>query len=290
MRFDEALGYLHGRLRLGEKYGNARFEALLERLGSPHARLNAVHIAGTKGKGSTTVMAASMLQASGYQVGAYFSPYVYDVRERVQINGEPISREDFARYVTFIRPHIEALEQTELGPTTEFELKTAIGFCYFAERQVDYAVIEVGLGGRLDATNVLPRPLVTVITNIGYDHMELLGDTLGLIAGEKAGIVKPGVPCVTGVPIGGEADLVISRICAERNAPLVYVETGPENGAIQTPRRVLANVELGLRGAFQQANAAVAVAALDAIAPESLPPLTETAVRIGLKRAWLPGR
>ncbi len=303
MQYDDALGYMNGRLRLGVKLGNERLEALLERLGSPHERLRVIHVAGTKGKGSTVAMAASILQAAGYRVGQYLSPYVYDVRERIQINGEMIPREDFARWVGLIKPHVEALEATELGPTTEFELKTAVGLCWFAEQAVDYVVLEVGLGGRLDATNVVPRPLVSVITNIGYDHTELLGDTLGQIAGEKAGIVKPGVPCVTGVPVGGEADAVISRVCRERGAPLIHIGACGEAGvevrfcaapddslAIRTPLRALAYLRLRLRGAFQRANAAAAVAALDAIDAHDLPPLSDEAVRRGLEMAYVPGR
>ena len=294
MDFDEALEYMQGRLRLGMKLGNERFLALLHRLGDPQERLRVVHIAGTKGKGSTTAMAASVLQAAGYTVGMYLSPYVYDVRERIQIGGEMISRADFARWVTAIRPHVEALEATELGPTTEFELKTAVGLCCFAERAVDYAVLEVGLGGRLDATNVIAHPLVTVITNIGLDHTELLGETLGEIAAEKAGIVKPGVPCVTGVPVGGEAWDVIARICRERRAPLTAIappEAAAGSGlALTTPRRRVMVGGLRLRGAFQAMNAATALAALDAVAAHALPPLTDEAVRRGLETAWVPGR
>lgn len=319
MEFDEALAYMQGRLRLGTKLGNERFLALLHRLGDPQERLRVVHVAGTKGKGSTTAMAASVLQAAGYAVGMYLSPYVYDVRERIQISGEMIARADFARWVTAIRPHVEALEATELGPTTEFELKTAVGLCFFAERAVDYAVLEVGLGGRLDATNVVARPLVTVITNIGLDHTELLGETLGEIAAEKAGIVKPGIPCVSGVPVGGEAWEVIARICAQRGAPLIPVSPpapnpegageenrtptaappgssppSPELGAggltLRTPRRRLNVSELRLRGAFQAMNAAAALAALDAIAEDALPPIPDEAARRGLETAWVPGR
>lgn len=303
MEYDDALRYMNGRLRLGVKLGNERFSALLERLRSPHERLRVIHVAGTKGKGSTVAMAASILQVAGYRVGQYLSPYVYDVRERIQINGEMIPREDFSRWVGRIKPHVEALEATELGPTTEFELKTAVGLCWFAEQAVDYVVLEVGLGGRLDATNVIPRPLVSVITNIGFDHTELLGDTLGQIAGEKAGIVKSGVPCVTGVPPGGEADGVIAGVCRERGAPLSHVGACGEAGvevrfcaapddslAIRTPRRALAYLRLRLRGAFQHANAAVAVAALDAIDGQALPPVPDDAVRRGLEVAYVPGR
>lgn len=303
MQYDDALSYMNGRLRLGVKLGNERFVALLERLGSPHERLRVIHVGGTKGKGSTVAMAVSILQTAGYRVGQYLSPYVYDVRERIQINGEMIPKSDFARWVAQIRPHVEALEATDLGATTEFELKTAIGLCWFAEQAVDYAVLEVGLGGRLDATNVVSKPLVSMITNIGLDHTELLGDTLGLIAGEKAGIVKPGVPCVTGVPLGGEADAVIARVCQERGAPLSHVAAcgadeaenrfcGAPDGtlSLRTPRRSLSRIPLRLRGEFQHANAAAAVAALDAIDPNALPSLSDDAVRRGLEAAYVPGR
>ena len=293
MNYEEALAYLNGRLRLGVKLGNDRFLALLARLGDPQARLKVVHIAGTKGKGSTTAMAASVLREAGYKVGAYLSPYVYDVRERIQINGEMIPRAHFARWVSQIAPHVAALEETEHGPTTEFELKTAIGLCWLAEQAVDWAVLEVGLGGRLDATNVVPAPAVTVITNIGLDHTEILGETLGLIAGEKAGIVKPGVPCVTGVPVGGEAWDVIARICRERDAPLLALTppvTDGEGFTLTTPRRTLSGLNLRLGGAFQEWNAAAALSALDAIDPALLPPISDAAARRGLESAWLPGR
>lgn len=291
--YDDALAYLDGRLRLGVKLGNERFSALLHRLGDPQEHLRVVHIAGTKGKGSTTAMAARVLQAAGYKVGMYLSPYVYDVRERIQIGGVMISRSDFARWVSEIAPYVEDLEQTDHGPTTEFELKTAVGLCYFAEQAVEYAVLEVGLGGRLDATNVVRKPLVTAITNIGLDHTELLGDTLGAIAGEKAGIVKPGVPCITGVPIGGEAWDVIARVCRENAAPLLAVappELNAEGLMLTTPRRTLPGLHLRLRGAFQELNAAAALTALDAIIDAGGPEISDEAARRGLETAWVPGR
>ncbi len=294
MDYSQALAYMHGRLRLGIKLGNARMESLLQRLGSPHKTLRIVHIAGTKGKGSTAAMAASILQATGYKTGQYLSPYVYDVRERIQINAVPIPPQDFARWVTHIKPHIDALEETDFGPTTEFELKTAVGLCWFAEQQVDYAVLEVGLGGRLDATNVVPRPLVTAITSIGFDHMELLGYTLPEIAREKAGIIKPCVPCVTGVPLGTEAHDVIAQVCRDNRVSLLppaRVQAHADGTvSFTTPRRTVSHARLRLRGAFQQANAAVALGALDAIEQAEGLLVSDDAVRVGLSCAYLPGR
>jgi dihydrofolate synthase/folylpolyglutamate synthase len=293
VNFDQAAEYLQGLTRLGIKLGNERFEALLDRLGNPHRKLRPIHIAGTKGKGSTSVFASSALRAAGYRVGTYLSPFVYDLRERVQVDGEMIPREDFARLVTTIQPVADDLAETELGPTTEFELKTAVGFCYFAEQAVDIAVVEVGLGGRLDATNVLPNPLVSVITNIGYDHTNLLGETLTEIAGEKAGIVKPHGICVTGSR-EPEALARIEEACREREAELIRVEPGvdwdvDETGAIwvRTPKRDLRELRLGLLGDFQQANAAVAAHALDRAAGITI---SDDQMRTGLASARLPGR
>jgi dihydrofolate synthase/folylpolyglutamate synthase len=293
--FEEAADYLHGLTRLGIKLGNERFEALLERLGNPHHELAAIHIAGTKGKGSTAMFAAAILRAAGYKVGTYLSPYVYDLRERVQIDGELISRDDFAQLATRIRPVAEQLHaDPELGPITEFEFKTAVGFCHFAARQVDYAVVEVGLGGRLDATNVLPNPLVSVITNIGFDHMQLLGDTLGKIAAEKAGIVKCGGICVSGAQ-DPEAAERIAEICALRGASLKQLVPGRDwnvdgdsRVSISTPRRSLADLRLGAKGQFQYANAAIAVTAID-LAREPIA-VSDDAVRTGLAAVRMPGR
>lgn len=272
MNFEDALHYMESLLRFGWKLGNERFEALCARLGNPQDQYAVVHIAGTKGKGSTTALSAAILREAGYNVGAYFSPYVYDVRERVQVNGELIAREDFARLVTQAVPHIEALAKTDLGQTTEFELKTLLGFLTFAEKQVDYACIEVGLGGRLDATNVV-KPTVTVITNIGLDHTNILGETHAEIAAEKAGILKTGIPCYTATD-NPEALAVIERIAAEREVPLTRVRPGevaqPDGRnvwweiaashnstysapvTIVTPTRRYENLEMRMGGLYQR--------------------------------------
>ena len=309
MDFEEALAYMEGRIRLGWKLGNERFAALCERLGNPQLGCAVVHVAGTKGKGSTTALSAALLQQAGYNVGGYFSPYVYDVRERVQWNGEPISKADFARIVTEIRPHIEALEPTELGATTEFELKTAVAFRYFAERKADFAAIEVGIGGRLDATNVV-QPTVCVITNIGLDHVALLGDTHGKIAAEKAGILKPGIPCVTAVA-HPEALAVIETIARERGVPLTYARrekqkptqpTGRPDSVvwhsggemspvtIATATQVYADLSVLMSGWYQRENAACAVAAVETALAVRGSELPTEAVRAALGATALPGR
>jgi len=305
MDYAQALAYMQGLRRFGIKLGNDRFRALLERLGDPHLRLRAVHVAGTKGKGSTTALVAAILRAHGWRVGGYYSPYVYDVRERVQVDGEMIAPEEFARLVTRIAPHIEALAATDQGSSTEFELKTAAGFLHFAEAGVDFAAVEVGLGGRLDATNVL-QPLSTVITNIGLDHTHILGDTHAKIAWEKAGIVKPGVPLVTAAEEPSALE-VIRAVAAERGAPLTRVLApggppplpgectvevcGDEHAfAVCTPRRSYRDLRLGMLGGWQRINAGCAIAAVEDLAASAGFPVREEAVRQALARTALPGR
>ena len=286
LNYEQAVAYMGERLTFGIRLGRERFVELLRRVGNPQERLGVLfHVAGTNGKGSTTTFLAAALRACGYRVGSYLSPYVFDVRERILLNGEMIPHADFARWVTTLRPLIEAIERdTELGPVTEFELKTAVALCWFAERNVEATALEVGLGGRLDATNVAPPPLVAVITTIGLDHQHILGDTLGKIAGEKAGILKRGTrACVTGVPVGGEAWDAIATKAALESVPLIAPLLRGE-GAVSLPA-------LRLRGAFQEENARLALAALQ-IAQETgaLPALTEGAIRQGLSEATLPGR
>ena len=190
-----------------------RVERLLDALGSPHRKFKSVHIAGTKGKGSTSAMLESVLRAAGYRTGLYTSPHLHSFRERIQVDNELIPEVDFAALTEQLRPLAE--RDKEL---TTFEVATALAFAYFAQVGVEIAVVEVGLGGRLDATNVV-RPLVAIITTIGHDHMHILGNTLAKIAAEKAGIIKEEVPVVT-APQERSALAVIERTCAEKHAPL----------------------------------------------------------------------
>lgn len=220
--YREALNYLYSltNYEIKSTYAYApqffdlrRVERLLAALGNPHRKFQSVHIAGTKGKGSTSAMLASVLKAAGYRTGLYISPHLHSFRERIQVNNDYIPEADFSALTEQIRPI--AQQDSEL---TTFEVATALAFAYFAQVGVDVAVVEVGLGGRLDATNVI-LPLVAIICTIGHDHMHILGKTLSKIAAEKAGIIKEGVPVVS-APQKPAAMAVIERVAHEKHAPL----------------------------------------------------------------------
>ena len=207
----QSVEFLYGLQKHGIKPGLETIQALLDGLGHPERRYPSLHIGGTNGKGSTAAMVASVLQAAGYRVGLYTSPHLVDFRERIQVNGDMISEERVAALTDRIR--------TAYGVPCEptfFEFTTAMAFQCFAEAGIDIAVIEVGLGGRFDATNIL-LPLATAITNVALDHQEYLGETVGAIACEKAGIIKAGVALVAG-RLSNEAAAVIARVADERNA------------------------------------------------------------------------
>lgn len=276
----------------------ARMHQALAALGDPHRRPRFVHIAGSKGKGSTAAMVEAALRASGVRVGFYSSPHLHTVRERIRVDGQLIGRAELVDLLERCRPAIEATP----GITT-FEILTLLAFAHFAEQEVPWVVLEVGLGGRLDATNVV-TPAVSVITPISFDHMAVLGNTLAQIAGEKAGIVKPGVPVVT-APQEEEAFTVIAEVCRQRGSRLEAVEHAWRWQAVadgldgqvldiarvaegQPPFR-LEGVHLPLLGAHQQANAVTALAAL-LEAREAGAPLTEAGLRQGLATVCWPGR
>ena len=215
MNAQEAIEYIHSFFWKGSIPGLGRTQELLRRMGNPEKKLKFVHIAGTNGKGSTAAMTASILQKAGYKAGLYTSPYIYRFNERIQVNGEQIPDEDVATVTEYVKQFAEAMEEKP----TEFELVTAIGFEYFARQNCDIVVLEVGMGGALDSTNVIDTPEVAVITNIGLDHTDYLGDTVEKIAETKAGIFKNNGHAVVyrGTP-GVEA--VYEKICAERNISL----------------------------------------------------------------------
>lgn len=224
-RFQDALDYLYSfidySVERSYRYSADVFELsrvrdLLKRLGNPQDRFSSIHIAGTKGKGSVSALIESSLRAAGYRTGLYTSPHLIRINERIRINGEEISQGEIVDLVEEMKEHV-----ADVPELTTYELITALGFLYFARREVECGVIEVGLGGRLDATNVL-LPLVAVITSLSYDHMHLLGESLSDIAREKAGIIKPGVPVVL-APQQYEAERVVEEIAAQRGVQLVRV-------------------------------------------------------------------
>ena len=277
-----------------------RMRRLLERMGSPERRLRSVHVAGTKGKGSTAAMVHAMALDAGLRVGLYTSPHLVDIRERIRVGADEIPPESLRRLIAGAQPILDRM-RAEDDPPTFFEIFTALAFRHFADAAVDLAVVEVGMGGRLDATNVLV-PDVSVITALSLDHTQQLGSTLAAIAGEKAGIVKPGVPVVS-QPQPAEALAVIEAACREAAAPLVLVgrhvtyewqpaeEAGRRGGrlTVRTPAAVYEDLFVPLMGEHQALNACAAIAAAERAGPLAAR-LTPERVRAAFGRVEWPGR
>ncbi|MBN1644206.1 MAG: bifunctional folylpolyglutamate synthase/dihydrofolate synthase [Dehalococcoidales bacterium] len=251
-----------------------RVEELLKRLGNPHLKAKTVHIAGSKGKGSTAAMISSVLTKAGYVTGLYTSPHLHIFNERIRVDGKLISDEEIVGLVARLKPEVEEVNrEAKYGRLTTFEIMTALGFYYFALKKVDFQVIEVGLGGRLDATNVV-KPEVCVITSLSLEHTDILGDTLTAIAGEKAGIIKPNSIVVTS-PQAEEADKVIESVCRKQKAKLIRVGRGVTYEALDfddTRQSLIVHGRLGdyeldipLLGDYQLGNASTAVAALEVL-------------------------
>ena len=294
--YQDSLDYLYGRLnyeRLGMPRGSAelrlnRMRRLLRKLGDPHESLRIVHVAGTKGKGSTSAMLAAALTASGVRTGLFCSPHLHRLEERFRVDGVEATSDELIGLVEAVRPEVEALDAGDrhyaLRGATFFEVAAAMGLLHFARKGAGAVVLEVGMGGRLDSTNVV-RPALGVITTISFDHTRQLGSTLGAIAGEKAGILKRGRPVVSGVR-GDEARAAIHRAAVARRATLHEVDfdfryeyeppqgplSGPTPGrvAVTTWRREWPSLALPMLGAHQGHNAAVALASLDALAEQGI--------------------
>ena len=295
---------LRSRGRFGISLGLARIEALLEQLDHPERRLHGALVAGTNGKGSVVALARSALQAAGLRIGTMPKPHLVSYRERIAIDGRPISRERFAAALAAVTPAIERVTE-RLGPPTEFEALTAAAFAELAGAGIDLALVEVGLGGRLDATNVLDAG-VAVVTNVQHDHERLLGSTLAAIGAEKAAIIKPGNLAVTGARGRGLAP-ILAR-CSEVGAPLrragrgqpydVTLRDAGWDGIVvdaARPGGSLVGLRIGLLGSHQAANAAVALGLLDAVVEDAgrrgtRLDLDEEAIRRGFAAARWPGR
>jgi dihydrofolate synthase/folylpolyglutamate synthase len=250
-----------------------------------------IHVAGTNGKGSVTAFLQSILDAQGWRVGTFLSPYVYDLRERIQLGREPISESDFARICACLLEAASPLEASDVGGITEFELKTAMGFAFWKEQRCDWVALEVGLGGRLDATNVVSSAC-GVIVSIGLDHTEILGTTHREIAREKAGILRPGVPAVVG-QLPQEALEEVRSLAAEIEAPLQVlgedfhlVAEGGGRWSISTKNRTYRGLVPGIVGAAQPANLAVAIVAAEAAGAI----LDAERIPLGAQTAFIPGR
>ena len=279
------------------RYDLERISALLDALGNPHLGIPTVHVAGTKGKGSVTAMVASMLEAAGLTAGLFTSPHLHTFRERIRVGGRPIPEDEFAGLVEATWPAAEEMRRTGHGRVTVFELLTAMAFLCFRERGVTAQVIEVGLGGRLDSTNVV-QPLACGITSLGLDHTEVLGDTLAEIAMEKAGIIKRGVPVVC-APQQPEAMRVVQQVCEARQSALTIAGEGlrwtPESATLDGQRFTLETplgtyrAAIPLLGAHQLENAAVAVGLVELLAEGGLC-VGRDAIEDGLRRVEWPCR
>ena len=303
--------YLMGLAQRGMKFGLGNIEHLVREAGNPHLAYPTIHVAGTNGKGSVCAMLHAMLRAAGYRVGRFTSPHLIDLRERFVVDETMMPAEALAENVAYFQPIAEAMAH----PPTFFEVTAAIAFRWFQQEQVDVAIIEVGLGGRLDATNVV-QPVATVITNIDLEHTAYLGDTLAAIAREKAGILKAGIPGIVGEcrtepleaieAVAREVGATLRVICAEDYTPGGGIRrvtgrgrSGFSYGVSGTPWQqrfsfqgssiTLHNVPLALAGAYQGQNAAMAVAAAETIASH-FPNLRAHAVVAGLGNARWPGR
>ena len=305
-RYQAALDYIYSfvdyervpRPRDAAHYDLRRVDELLARIGDPHRKVRSVHIAGSKGKGSVAAMVAAVLTRSGYRTGLFTSPHLITFNERVRIDGEMIPDDAVADLTERLRPEVTAVnEAARYGRLTTFELIAALGFLYFAEQKCDFQVIEVGLGGRLDATNVI-NPEVVAITSISLEHTDVLGNTLALIAGEKAGIIKPGITVVC-APQADEARAVFERTCRERQAKLVRAGTDitwqplrfdARGQTLRVKGRLGSyDVTVPLLGEYQLENTAVAVGTLEVLREKS-DRITPESIISGLAGVTWPGR
>ncbi|HYP27079.1 MAG TPA: folylpolyglutamate synthase/dihydrofolate synthase family protein [Blastocatellia bacterium] len=301
MIYSEAIKYLYGLGHevLAAKFGLENIRLLLDKLGAPDRSFKSVIVAGTNGKGSTSAMLESIARASGHRTGLLTSPHLVKIEERIRVGGEEISEPDFARAVDDVRRASESLlaEKRLSALPTFFEQITATGLLYFKERRVDLAVLEVGLGGRLDATNAVD-PLVAVVTSIDYDHQDILGHEIGQIASEKAGVIKPGTSVVIGRQRYEEASEVLMRRCLEAGAPPAFVNEPAQVKAndfgritfdYESTQSTYRNVMLGLRGRHQAENAGAAIEAAEVLQGLGVTIPREAIIK-GLRGVTWPGR
>ena len=299
MNYESALEYLQNLTKFGFNFGLGRIEELMRRLGNPQDSLRIIHIGGTNGKGSTSAILSSILRAAGYRCGVFSSPHLHRYTERYRINGIEITEEKIAALITEVKPHLDAMVTSGYEHPTEFEVSTALAFLYFARENVDYLVLEVGLGGAIDSTNII-TPLVSVITNVGMDHMDYLGNTLGEIATVKAGIIKSGIPLVTGVEQPEALAQVLAKAQQEA-APVKLINqdfcgkgVSQENHGqtlnYTSWRGKYEGLFLTLLGSHQVTNCALALAVIDVLEECGYLEVSEQVLKVGLDQVKWPGR
>jgi len=294
MNYQEALDYLKNLTTFGMNLGLDRIEKLMELLGDPQKELKVVHIGGTNGKGSTASMLSSILTESGYKTGLFTSPHIHSYRERFRINGEMISHGEVAELITMIKPLLEKMVQEGYEHPTEFEVNTAMAFQYFHQKNVDILVLEVGMGGEIDSTNIIDNPLISIITNVGMDHMEYLGDTVKEIATVKSGIIKKDRPVITGSdrPEALEAIEERSKLC---DSPLYILDRdfscqtevqGKEGSifSVEGLKDKYKRINLPLLGEHQGKNLALAVCAAELLQDMGYSKITKATIFEGTRK------
>lgn len=292
MNYDEALLFIHGVSKIGTKLGLENIKRLLSRLNDPQKDLKFIHVAGTNGKGTVCSTLSEILINDGYRVGLYTSPFIYDFCERMRVNGKNIEREDLARLTEKVKKTCEEIVAGGFAHPTEFEIVTAIGMLYFKEQKCDYVVLEVGLGGRLDATNAIDAPLVSVITSISFDHTEYLGNTLSDIAYEKCGIIKKGSRAAVYPAQSPEAQAKIEEICAERGVPFEIAKTPEILSADLDGTEFLYDgikYKTHLKGAHMIKNIATALCAVKLLKAAGVK-VSDKAVKCGIENVMWSGR
>ncbi|CCQ98561.1 FolC bifunctional protein [[Clostridium] ultunense Esp] len=299
MNYVEALNYINDKNKFGSRLGLDVIGKLLDLLGNPHLNMKYIHVAGTNGKGSTSAHIASILKEAGYRVGLFTSPYLERFNERISINGQDIPNERLAKITEKVKEKVEIMLQEGYEHPTTFEIVTTVAFVYFKEENVDFTVLEVGLGGRADSTNVIEDSYVSVITTLDYDHTDVLGDTLGKIAYEKAGIIKEN-GLVISYPQEEEAFKVIEEVAMEKKAKLILcpmekveiIHLGQKGGVFnfQYGDKIYKDMEISLIGEHQVYNATLALMTILILRDKGLIQVTGEQIRKGLKNTKWPGR
>lgn len=297
--YEEALNWIHSRLRFGIKPGLTRMEMMMEKLNHPEKQIKTVHIGGTNGKGSTVTYLRNILQQAGLTVGTFTSPYIEQFNERISVNGIPISDEEILALANKLLPIVEEMDQMEIGGPTEFEIITAMSFYYFAYiNKMDIVIYEVGLGGRFDSTNII-SPLLSIITSIGLDHTAILGDTYEKIAFEKAGIIKTETPIIAAVKQKGAQKVIVNQ-AMERKAPIYLLDkdfmidkyhSTPSSESFELKSMFFKweDLQITMFGKHQVENASLAVMGAH-ILQDTFESINEDSIRKGLYQSKWPGR